>query len=114
MSGEQVAGRQREGRGQLFDDRDRRVARSALDVAHIGAMHAGAVGIIFLAPAMLGTEAAQIGREALADIHKGLKTALSTLDLQTISDIPVDFTGTSSMTVVTDRRHPGRRRQGVS
>ena len=108
-----IAQQQEEG-VELLDDRDRRVARAALDVAHIGAVNAGTVGIILLAPALLEPETAQIGGEALTDVHVVLKSAMSTNDLQTMRDIPVDLTATSSMTSVTDRRHTGRRQQGVS
>jgi hypothetical protein len=43
-----------------------------------------------------------------------MKTALSTFDLQTISDNPVDFTVASSMNAVTDRRQEGGRQRGVA
>ena len=67
-------------------------------------MDASAIGIVLLAPPVLVAEAAEVGGKALANIHTWLKTALSTIDLQTISDIPVDFPQPSSMKGVTDRR----------
>lgn len=104
MSGDQITRGQIEGHGELFDQRDGRIARRPLKVTDIGPVDASAVGVIFLAPPALVTQAAKVGGKALADIHIRLKTPLSTIDLQTISDIPVDFFTPSSMTPVTDRR----------
>lgn len=54
-------------------------------------MDVGAVGVVFLAPALLLAETANISAKACANIHTGLKTALSAIDLQTMSDIVVDL-----------------------
>jgi hypothetical protein len=113
-SGDQVAWRYSERHRQLLDDGDGRVARTPLDVADIGAVDAGTVGIVLLTPAMLAAEATKVGGKALTDVHAAMKTALSTFDLQTISDNPVDFTAASSMNAVTDRRQEGGRQRGVA
>ena len=49
-------------------------------------MDAGLVGIGLLAPALLLAETANILPQVLSDIHAQLKTLVSTIDLQTISD----------------------------
>ena len=54
-------------------------------------MDAGAVGIVFLAPAFGLAQAANVLSKAGAYIHAELKTRLSPINLQTISDIGVDF-----------------------
>ena len=53
-------------------------------------MNAGAVCIIFLAPALRFTKPANVLTKARAYIHAQLKTRLSSIDLQTISHIRVD------------------------
>lgn len=73
--------------GQLGDDRDRWIAGASLDIADVGPMNSGAVGIVFLAPAFLEPEPSDVGAKALANIHAVAKTPLSTSDLQTMSDI---------------------------
>ncbi len=50
-----------------------------------------------LAPALLLPQAAQISTEALTDIHGGLRARLSPIDLQTMSDIRVDFLRSASL-----------------
>ena len=55
-------------------------------------MDAGAVGVVFLAPAFGLAQAANVLSKAGAYIHAELKTRLSPINLQTISDIGVDFT----------------------
>ena len=55
-------------------------------------MDAGAVGVVFLAPASGLAQAANVLTKAGAYIHAELKTRLSPINLQTISDIEVDFT----------------------
>lgn len=69
FSVEQYACRDPERFGEFLDDGDGGVPRTALDVRDIGAMDPSTVGIILLAPALLVAEAAQIGGEALADVH---------------------------------------------
>jgi hypothetical protein len=54
-------------------------------------MDVGAVGIVLLAPPLLLTETANISAKARANIHTGLKTALSAINLQTMSDIVIDL-----------------------
>lgn len=69
-------------------------------------MNAGLVRESFLAPAFLLAEPPQVFRKALPDIHGRLKTRLSPIDLQTISDIRVDFASPQSVSV-------SHRRQGI-
>lgn len=90
---------------QLLDHGDGRVTRTPLDIADIGAVDAGTVGIIFLAPALLKSQATHVLTKALLDIHAGQPAILSTIDLQTISDIQLDFVAWSSSTRVTVSRH---------
>ena len=54
-------------------------------------MDPGLVRKCLLAPAFRFAKAAQIAGEALTYVHVALKTPSSTIDLQTISDIPVDL-----------------------
>ena len=54
-------------------------------------MDAGAVGIILLAPALFLAEPPDVVSEPLANIHAGKPAALSPINLQTISDICLDF-----------------------
>ena len=60
-------------------------------------MDTGAVGIVFLAPASCFAEFAYIAAKAGAYIHAELKTRLSLINLQTISDIDVDFAANGSL-----------------
>jgi len=55
--------------GELLNDRHGWIPGPAFDVADIGAVDAGAVGIVFLAPAFLEPELSNIGTKALAYIH---------------------------------------------
>ena len=64
-----------------------------------------------LAPALLLPEPSQDPTKALPYIHGRLETRLSTIDLQTISDIPVDFMPRRSVrAAVTDSRQRGNER----
>jgi hypothetical protein len=76
-----------EGLCEFLDNGDGGIAAAALDVADIGAVNAGAVGIVLLAPALLPAEAADVFAKARADVHARLMRPLSSIDLQTISDI---------------------------
>ena len=67
-------------------------------------MNAGLVGISLLAPALRFTKAANILPQARADIHAEVKTPVSTIDLQTISDNMVDFLSPDKRQCVTDSR----------
>ena len=84
---EQLAGPHAERLRQLFDEEDRRIARTALEIADIGAVNASAIGVFLLAPALGVPETAQVCGKALADIHKREQTLVSLIVLQTISDI---------------------------
>ena len=77
-------------------------------------MDAGFIGKGFLAPALRFTKAANILPQTLGDIHAQLKTRVSTIDLQTISDNLVDCRPLPSMGNVTHRRRTvivGRREE---
>jgi hypothetical protein len=73
--------------GELLEDRHSRIALPPLDIADIGAVDAGTVGVVFLAPAVCLAQAANVLTQARANIHAGVKTAMSAIDLQTMSDI---------------------------
>lgn len=73
--------------GEPFEDHDRRVTRATLDVAHVGPMNLRALCEFFLAPAPGIAGLPKVRTEALADIHARQKYGLSTIGLQTISDI---------------------------
>ena len=60
-------------------------------------MDPSAVGIVFLTPALFHAQAANVLTEAQAYIHAELKTRLSSINLQTISDIGVDFGANESL-----------------
>lgn len=77
--------------GEPLDDRDCRVPRAALDITDVGPVDAGHVGERFLAPAVSFAQFAQVGAEAVPNVHGSPQTRLSTIDLQTIGDIHVDF-----------------------
>lgn len=83
---EQVPWRHTKRLCELLQHGDRRVPPAALDVADIGPVDPCPVGKVLLAPALLVTKLAQILAEANAYIHVRLKTAMSAIDLQTISD----------------------------
>lgn len=72
---------------QLLDHSDSWVPPPALDIADIGTMDAGAVGIVLLAPALCLAQAANVLTQARANIHVQVKTPVSAIDLQTMSDI---------------------------
>ena len=72
---------------QLLDDGDCRIPPTPLDVADIGPVDAGTIGIVLLAPAICLTQAANVLTKACANIHARVKTAMSAIDLQTMSDI---------------------------
>ena len=55
--------------GKFLHHRHRRIALPAFDIANIGAVDAGAVGIVLLAPAPLLAETANVSAKASADIH---------------------------------------------
>ena len=107
LSVEQVARRYVERRGKLLDHRDCGVAAPAFNVAHIGPVDAGTIGKILLAPTLRLAKAAYIKTEARLDIHIDLKDAMSSIDLQTISHIRLDFARLGSVGPVTDCRQGG-------
>jgi len=93
---------------------DRRVARASLEIADIGPVDPCAVGEIFLAPAPFIAKAAQIGSEALADIHCKDVPPMSPIRLQTMSDNRLDFASARSVIHVSHSRHNGLRNANLS
>ena len=81
---------------ELFHDGDSRVAGAALEVADVGAVDLRLEGERLLRPVILQAEATQVLGEALSDVHAGMTTCPSTIDLQTISDICLDCRATWS------------------
>jgi hypothetical protein len=75
---------------KLVDNRDRGVAGAALEIADIGAVNVGLPGKMLLRPVLRIAKPAQVQAEALDNIHEREITVLSTINLQTISDIPLD------------------------
>lgn len=61
------------------------------------------VGKCLLAQPALGAQATQVRGKAMLNIHVPAQTQMSSINLQTISDIPVDFVSAASGSVVTDR-----------
>ncbi len=72
---------------ERFDNLDRRVARGAFQITDIGAVHARLVSKSLLAERSCLTEAAQVCRKAVLDVHAPRQARLSTINLQTMSDI---------------------------
>ena len=71
---------------QLLNHGDGGIATPTLDIADIGPVDAGAVGKILLAPAFGLAQAANVLTQARDNIHAKVKTAMSAIDLQTMSD----------------------------
>jgi len=82
---------------KLLDHGDGGVTPGPFDVADVGAVDAGAVGIIFLAPASRLAEAADVLGEAGTYLHDHPQTAMQLINLQTISHIRVDCSSTQSV-----------------
>jgi len=72
--------------GKFLDNGDGGIAAAALDVGDIGAVQAGAVGVVLLAPALFLAEAADVFAKARRNVHARLMRPLSSIALQTISD----------------------------
>ena len=96
-SGDQLARADLERLRELLDHGDGWVAPRTFDVADVGAVDAGAVGIILLAPASRLAEAADVLGEAGAYLHDHPQTAMQLINLQTISHIRVDCSSTQSV-----------------
>ena len=91
LSVEKITGRDRKWPGELLHHRYRGIAPSTLNVADIGPVNPSAIGIILLTPALRFAKAAYIKTKARLYIHIDLKDGLSPINLQTISDICLDF-----------------------
>jgi len=72
---------------QPVHDGDRGIARAALQIADIGTMNIRAERKLLLRPAFLLAQATKITGKALRDIHGETVPLMSTINLQTISDI---------------------------
>ena len=92
-------------RSELDQHFNRRIARPALDVADVGAVDPRLEGIVFLAPALGGAQALQVGAKDLANVHLPSITRLSTINLQTMSDKRLDCTLVPGMSFITYWRH---------
>ena len=90
-------------RSQLDQHFNRWIARPALDVADVGAVDPGLEGIVFLAPALGGAQALQIGAKDLANVHVPSIARLSTINLQTMSDKRLDCSVVPRMKNVTEK-----------
>lgn len=69
LSVEQTPGFDAKWHCQFLDHRDSRIAATAFNVRDIRSMNTGAVGEIFLAPALLLAKAANVDAKARAYIH---------------------------------------------
>lgn len=90
-----------QGRSKLDQHFNRRIARTALNVADVGAVDPSLEGIVFLAPALGGAQALQVGAKDLANVHLSSIARLSTINLQTMSDKRLDCAVKWSCRVVT-------------
>ena len=84
---EKLSCRHAERLGEFLNHSDCGVPPPPLNIADIGAVDTSAVGIVLLAPAICLTQAANVLTKARANIHARVKTAMSAIDLQTMSDI---------------------------
>jgi len=57
-------------------------------------MQAGLLGKLLLAPLLSRPQTAQVRSKAMAYVHAAAGTPMSPINLQTISDIAVDFAAT--------------------
>jgi hypothetical protein len=76
---------------QTLNNGDCGIARATFDVTYISTMDTSFVGKGLLAQGLAFAQAAHISTEALTNIHAALKATPSTMNLQTMSDIVVDF-----------------------
>mgnify|MGYP007122137515 CR=1 FL=1 len=75
---------------ELYQDLNRRVARTALNVADVRAVDPSFKGIFFLAPAFGSSQALQVSAQSFANIHLRCIARMSTINLQTIRDKRLD------------------------
>lgn len=73
--------------GQLDEDLNGWVTSTAFDIADVGPVDPCLKGKVFLAPALGGAQALEIRAKGFADVHPLPIARLSTINLQTISDI---------------------------
>jgi len=102
---DELRGRNTKRLRQLFQDHDRRIAGTALQVADIGAMDPGFERELFLRQAFVLSQPTKILTEAFMYVHGATMEPMSTIDLQTKSDIPLDFGGCRRIRFVTHRMH---------
>lgn len=84
---EQVAKRNFKAPGQTLNNLDRRITAGTFKVADVGAMDVGLVRELFLRPVAGLPKTAQISGKAIMNIHALQMRMMSTINLQTISDI---------------------------
>ena len=101
---DQISSLHAQGCSKLDQHFNRRIARPALDVADVGTVDPSLEGIVFLAPALGGAQALQIGAKDLANVHLTSIARLSTINLQTMSDKRLDCWLLPGMSSVTYRR----------
>lgn len=102
---DQISGFHAQGRSKLDQHFNRRIARPALNVADVSAVDPSLEGIVFLAPALGGAQALQVGAKDLANIHVLSIARLSTINLQTMSDKRLGCWLVPGMSFVTYWRH---------
>jgi hypothetical protein len=66
------------------------VSCATLDVADVGSVQARTISKLFLRPAFFEPVSTQVFSKALANVHAAVMRRMSTIDLQTMSDILLD------------------------
>ena len=100
---DQISSFHAQGRSQLDQHFNRRIARAALNIADVGAVDPSLEGVVFLAPALGGAQALQVGAKDLANVHPRCITCVSTINLQTMSDKRLDCSVVPRMKNVTEK-----------
>lgn len=79
------------GVGELLDHDNSWISCAALQVADVGSVNAGFMGIGLLAPALRLSQATQVHPKALSNIHGADEAPMSLIVLQTMSDNSLDW-----------------------
>ena len=74
------------GRRELFKNENRRVSSTPFDVADVGAVNAGLLGVGFLAPAFFLAKPTEVACQARANIHRRSEARQLLIDLKTMSE----------------------------
>lgn len=77
---------------ELYQDLNRRVTRTAFNVANVRTVDPSLKSIFLLAPAFGAAQALQVSAQSFANIHLRCIASMSTINLQTIRDIRLDCT----------------------